>query len=435
MKYDVVVVGGGPGGLVAAKTAAEDGLKVLLIERKKNLTEVNRTCGQTFFLAGKYKGATESGIYCYRDPVKVEIAPNTNRFVYPQGFAIEYKGPIVPYYNTYHFSPSGHRIGKYPDGNEDPYGFFYDKETLLAYLMAQAEKAGAEVRQGTIGLRAEDTGRNVRIVVRSGAAEEVIEAKHAVAADGNDSIIVESLGLNKNRPLLAPPMKVAGYMMEGVEGYPRNCWLSFCIPSISPRTDILMFMVAGGRMMVVAGPAEGSLQPKAMIENFMRHPTYAGWFKHARICRETACTIHMRLPIKVPAVGNVVVVGDAGAPYETLIQGAMASGHLAIKAIEKEVGGQNGYAEYVNWWQNAFEFNDPTFFKTTARYMFMNTLCTDEDVDFLYKLFEGWVGVSQLMISRNLELVKEGRPDLYNKLKEKGVDRLGLDIGDVWKGE
>ena len=35
MKYDVIIIGAGPAGLMAAKTAAEDGLKVLLIERKK----------------------------------------------------------------------------------------------------------------------------------------------------------------------------------------------------------------------------------------------------------------------------------------------------------------------------------------------------------------------------------------------------------------
>jgi len=40
MKYDVIVVGGGPGGLMAAKTAAQDGLKVLLIERKKVITQL-----------------------------------------------------------------------------------------------------------------------------------------------------------------------------------------------------------------------------------------------------------------------------------------------------------------------------------------------------------------------------------------------------------
>ena len=43
-RYDVIVVGGGPGGLMAAKTAAEDGLNVLLIERKKEIAEIKRTC-------------------------------------------------------------------------------------------------------------------------------------------------------------------------------------------------------------------------------------------------------------------------------------------------------------------------------------------------------------------------------------------------------
>ncbi len=42
VKYDLIVVGGGPGGLMAAKTAAEDGLKAVLIERKKVITDINQ---------------------------------------------------------------------------------------------------------------------------------------------------------------------------------------------------------------------------------------------------------------------------------------------------------------------------------------------------------------------------------------------------------
>lgn len=433
MKYDLIVVGGGPGGLTAAKTAAEDGLKVILIERQKDITEVNRTCGQTFFLAGKYKGGTESGIYCYRDPVKLEVGPDTNRFVYPQGFAIDYKGSLLPYYNNYHFSPSGYRIGKYEMGNEDPYGFCYHKDAFLTGLLSAAEKAGVEVWPQTMGLSAENTKNGVRVTVKGKSGEKTLEARNAIAADGINSRIVDSLGLNKDRPPLAPPMKIVGYMMEGVEGHPRNCWITFCIPSINPQTDIAMYMLAGDRMMVLAGPASGSLQPKTAIERFMRHPNYAPWFQHARLFKETACSVQIRAAMKEPVAGNVVIVGDAGAAYETLIQGAVGCGYLAVKAIEKELNGQDGYSEYINWWQNAFEFHDPTFMKATARYMFLNSLCSDEEVDYLYSLFQGRVGVSQVMIARNLELVKEGRPELYQKLKDRGVDQLGLKLTDVWK--
>ena len=40
MCYDLIVVGGGPAGLMAAKIAAEDGLRVILVERKKNIAKI-----------------------------------------------------------------------------------------------------------------------------------------------------------------------------------------------------------------------------------------------------------------------------------------------------------------------------------------------------------------------------------------------------------
>ena len=78
-KYDLIVVGGGPGGLIAAKTAAEDGLKVLLIERKRDITKVDRACLQTFYI-DKLSGSWESeeGIReadGYIEPVSVEVVP------------------------------------------------------------------------------------------------------------------------------------------------------------------------------------------------------------------------------------------------------------------------------------------------------------------------------------------------------------------------
>jgi len=36
-KYDLVIVGGGPAGLMAVKVAAENGLKVVILERKTDV--------------------------------------------------------------------------------------------------------------------------------------------------------------------------------------------------------------------------------------------------------------------------------------------------------------------------------------------------------------------------------------------------------------
>ncbi|MBW2183089.1 MAG: NAD(P)/FAD-dependent oxidoreductase, partial [Deltaproteobacteria bacterium] len=46
MKYDLIVIGAGPAGLMAARTAARDGLKVLLLEQRKKIYQVRRFCSQ-----------------------------------------------------------------------------------------------------------------------------------------------------------------------------------------------------------------------------------------------------------------------------------------------------------------------------------------------------------------------------------------------------
>jgi len=41
-KYDLVIVGGGPAGLMAGRIAAENGLKVVILERKTDICKVRR---------------------------------------------------------------------------------------------------------------------------------------------------------------------------------------------------------------------------------------------------------------------------------------------------------------------------------------------------------------------------------------------------------
>lgn len=182
MKYDLIVVGGGPAGLMAAKTAAFDGLKVLLIERKKNITESNRLCGQftnisLINVGGKLK-------YGYTEPLNFELGTDKTRIYFPRlGFLIDYEVPLRPYLNYVYFSPSGYHVYRERDRLFD---FFCQKESLLDGLLSSATKAGADVMTGTVALGAENTSEGVRFLVRGKSGEKALEARRVSGGQNNN---------------------------------------------------------------------------------------------------------------------------------------------------------------------------------------------------------------------------------------------------------
>jgi len=431
MKYDLIVVGGGPGGLMAAKTAAEDGLKVILIERKKNITEINRTCLQIFYI--RKLSASRAGLHGdgYIEPVSVEVNDHAYRFHFPgPGFSLDYTGPLKSYYHWIEVSPSKVSIYRRKD---TIWGFFYDKEAFVSELLDSAQNAGAEILPETIGMAAENTPDGVKVRVRGKAGEQTLEAKKAIAADGGESNIVESLGLNQKRLELTPPRRgggLVGYEMEGVEtDLPPGSFLSACIPSINRLLTIYLGQMAGDKSVLISGSEE--------VQKFMKHPNFAPWFRNARVVKKTATATGgskygLLGPIKEPVAGNVVIVGDAACPIETWTQGAVASAYMAVKAIEKELGGQKGYPGYIDWWQKAFYFHKPDYWRMVfGMFTLANAWSSDEEVDYVYNLFQDKEGPPQTIIEENLEMIKEGRPELYEKLKkgyeeaEKMVPKTG----------
>jgi flavin-dependent dehydrogenase len=403
MKYDLVVVGGGPGGLMAAKTAAEDGLKVVLIERRKEFADFRRACLQLAYL----KWITPDG---YLEPFNVEVDSDNYRFVWPKlGFSLDYEGPLVPYMNAIWVSPSGYRL--YPFKHE-LFAFYYPKEAFEVGLLSMAEKAGAEVWLGTIALGAENTPDGVRVGVRGESGEQTLEAKKAIAADGASSRIVESLGLNKSRMVLGNANGVS-YVLEGVEcTIPEHecSWLHFECPTF-PNKGI-------GRSFGMGTWGGNNKFVGDNWKDFAKLPMYAPWFHHAQVVKEMAVAATIRTPILEPVAGNVVIVGDAAAPIESWRQGAVACGYMAVKAIKKELSGQRGYPEYVDWWQKAFYFNEPGYLKRTVIYASVFDLCSAEEIDYIYQFFQNQRVVPQLAIAKNPELVKKDRPELYEKLKQ-----------------
>jgi hypothetical protein len=128
----------------------------------------------------------------------------------------------------------------------------------------------------------------------------------------------------------------------------------------------------------------------------------------------------VRTPISNPAAGNVIVVGDAGAPAETWIMGAVACGFQAVKAIQRERNGQDGYTDYTKWWQKAFAFNQPDYFSKISDHYVFNRVCSDQEVDKLFQLFKDHIGIPGQIIAANMETIAKTHPQLHEKLLKAG---------------
>ena len=142
--YDLVVVGAGPAGLVAAKTAAENGLSVAVLERKENIHEILRMCGQMIVsLSGKYMGER----VVYNEKAKLLSFPHN-------GFTLKYDGPAKDFYSWRIYSPKEETVvfGDYDanvaKGKAGRASAVYDKGWLLRNLVEECRALGVDIFAG-----------------------------------------------------------------------------------------------------------------------------------------------------------------------------------------------------------------------------------------------------------------------------------------------
>jgi flavin-dependent dehydrogenase len=421
MKYDLIIVGGGPAGLVAAQTAADDGLKVLLLERHKDITSTNRTDVSIFYW--KFILPDE-----YIEPIDVTLStgvpmqaagPNSidvsAKFSFTKlGFSVDYRGPVLPYFNYVKMSPSGHRA--YCIKNE-LWGFYFSRECVLRSLHERAQESSAEIVTGAFVTGAANTPDGVSVRVLTGTGEQTLTARKLIVADGIDSKIVESLGLNRGRT--ERRIKISGYILEGVipQIPDHGAYFSFDIPSLSLIPVYMGLHAEGGDYNLRHLVCDST----RALDAFMRHPGYADWFREARLVRKTAVGGRLHQPVlRDPVAGNVLVVGDA-ISQESFIQGAIAGGHQGAKAIAKELDGGPGCREYTAWLHQAFAFfaNQGHFKAKQDRHIFTMARPGDDDVDLVYRMMQerGAVGHPAGFVAENPELIASALPEYHGRLK------------------
>ncbi len=384
--YDVVVVGAGPGGSIAAKTAAEKGLDVLLIEKRQEVGVPVR-CAE---------GVSREDLERFVKPDKKWIAAEIEK--------------------AWIFSPDLTKIELSAEKAGNEVGYVLERKIFDRHLARLASKAGADVlvKTSAVGLKRENGV--VRLKLRSMGEESEVTTKIVIGADGIESRVGKWAGIDTTLKLNEVESCVQ-YLMTNVE-FESDVTYFWIGKNVAPGGYVWLFPKGEDAANVGIGvmPSIAEKHAREYLDEFVKKN-----FPEGEIVEVVAGGVPVSGGLKSAVADNVMLVGDAARFADPITGGgiinAMKSGYLAgITAYESVV--ENDFSakflrRYDERWKKEFGKKLERNKKLQEKLLKLD----DETLNKISKSLEG-LKIEEISVKRLAYEVFKRYPKLFWDIKD-----------------